>query len=269
MAENQNFPDWDKTSPEESLKQIYLWLVGHIEGQISWYRGKIKPRRIASQSLRAISIILGFAGTLAPLLQALDLFDNIALGQWGYIAFALAAALLLFDRFFGLSSSWMRFIATQMALETILKELQFEWTQSILSNPAPGEAELEVRVVMLKNFSARVDDLIKDETDTWIGEFQRNLADLEKYVKTKKDTYQSGSVKVVISSSEKFEEGIEIKLNDRLIKTIRNTKEALLSNISPGQYEFSVEANKDDKQIKKTKVIEVKASEMLTVDFVL
>jgi hypothetical protein len=46
---------------------------------------------------------------------------------WGYVLPALAAACIGFDRFFGISSGWMRSMTTAQALERRLEQLQHDW----------------------------------------------------------------------------------------------------------------------------------------------
>ena len=122
MEENTKFPDWDEEDIEKSLEKIYQWVIQNIKSQIEWYGKKRKPKRIASQLLRAFSIFFAIIGTLCPLIDATKILDKLVIGQWGYIAFALAAAFIGFDRYFGLSTGWMRFISTQLSLEKLLKE---------------------------------------------------------------------------------------------------------------------------------------------------
>jgi len=47
--------------------------------------------------------------------------------RWGYILIALGGDLFLFDRYFGFSTSWMRYMTAQMALQRNLEKFQLSW----------------------------------------------------------------------------------------------------------------------------------------------
>ena len=111
--------------------------VQEAEKYIAWYEHHRMWKRNASRLLRALSIIAVAVGTLCPLIDAASPSTTIRIGQWGYVAFALAAAFVGGDRFFGVSSSWMRFTSARMELERVLTEFTFDW--KLLTAEIPEE----------------------------------------------------------------------------------------------------------------------------------
>src|ERR1035437_10538207 len=108
---------WDSQDVSKSLQGLFLATVKQGESAIAWYRDNIKMKRIGSQILRSAAIVLASIGALLPLVgAAVSRFDQsntwktLVDAQWGYIAFATAAACVAADKFYGFSSGWIRYM---------------------------------------------------------------------------------------------------------------------------------------------------------------
>jgi hypothetical protein len=204
------FPEWNKDDPDGSIKQIYDWTIQQAEENVEWYNQKKRRIKKASRFIRGFSIVFGALGTLCPLVDALDIAKDIPFGQWGYIFFALAAAMILFDRFFGLSTGWMRFISAHLAVKKLLDEFRYSWIIALncqYPEPAAGDAQqqtetsaprpksrTETLLELLKNFYSQVDDEVIKETNSWITEFKSSLSEMSKYVDSRgKSSSQASS----------------------------------------------------------------------------
>ncbi len=269
MPEANSFPDWKHETPPESLRQIYLWTIQNAESQIEWYEKKKNPLKFGSKLIRFLSILLGGIGALCPLIDATKVFDPTVLSQWGYVFLALAAGVAGFDYYFGYSSGWMRKIVTQISLERVLKEFQYDWAilQSNAANNPPDSNPLAF-LNLAKTFTSRVENLVKDETDAWVAEFQTNIKQLEKVLKTETDARKQGSIKISVKNAPDFEK-VEIYLNDNLVKQLDGVSEGIINNITCGRYEIMVVGKKDGKETKANKVIEVQAGAMASAEFAL
>lgn len=98
-----------------------------------------------------------------------------------YIFIGIAAFLIGVDKFFGFSSSWMRFVTTQIALETLLAKFRYDW--AIESVKASGKLDTDAckpLLILAKNFAADVQSKIENETAQWAIELRNNLTDTEK-----------------------------------------------------------------------------------------
>lgn len=272
MSEKSNFPEWDKDKPEESLDLIYQWAVGYADGQIAWYEKGKKPKRTWSKALRSSSIIFAAVGALCPLIDATDIFANLKigenpfiLGQWGYFFLAVAAAIAGFDFYFGHSSAWMRFIVTQISLERALKEFQYDWViLKVQQENSPANTPIFLQ--RAKDFTLQIENLIKQETDAWVAEFQTNISQLEKVLKTETEARKPGSIRVVVKNCTDFDK-ISIRLNDNPVKELDGVSEGIINTVSPGRYEIAVIGKKGEKESKANKVIEVQAGAMTSAEF--
>lgn len=269
-AEN-TFPVWNKGNPDESLTQIYDWTILNASENIAWYERKKKPRRVWSQGLRALSIILAAVGALCPLIDSTGIFgegqNRLILAQWGYVFLAAAASLAGFDYYFGHSSGWMRLIVTQLSMERALKEFQYDWIL-LKVQQENNPSNTPILLQRAKDFTLQIENITKQETDAWVTEFQTNISQLEKVLKTETEARRPGSIKVSVTNCAEFEK-VEILLNGNPIKELEGVSEAVINTVAPGQYEVAIIGKKDGKESKANKVVEVQAGQMASAEFVL
>jgi conflict system pore-forming effector with SLATT domain len=168
---------WQDT--EAALTQLYRYAEGRAIDAADWYLLDKRGKRIWSRGLRLLAILLVTVGALQPLL------DAAAPGQgrtaWGYVLLAVAAACIGLDRFFGLSSGWMRSMTTAQALQRRLEQLQYEWAAECArgaSRTVDGKL-VQNRLALLRAFSDDVAALMQQETAEWVLQFQSNLLQLE------------------------------------------------------------------------------------------
>jgi hypothetical protein len=188
MPNSNPFPGWDATQdPAVCLNRLYDWATKETEDMISWYSQHRLPRKFGSQLIRALVILFAALGALCPFLDATKVI-KMDLGQWGYVCFGMAAAIFLFDKFFGLSSGWMRFMVTSLQIERALKEFQFDWIELNIKKATPQEFADQ-----LKTFALSVNSLVQQETAAWVGEFKTNIEALDKLIKNKGDSKTDSS----------------------------------------------------------------------------
>jgi hypothetical protein len=162
--------DW--RDPEAALETLRVWAESNATDTIDWYMRDKAWKRVGSRLLRSGAILLAVIGGIAPLVGATT--DRNA--NWGYIALALAAGCVAFDHFFGLSSGWMRDIATAHALGRRLGTFRFAWTAANAAR-ASGEDEATTtsRLGLIEQFATDVAELVDAETLEWLTEFRANI----------------------------------------------------------------------------------------------
>jgi hypothetical protein len=176
------FPDqalhqWQ--DPEVALALLYRHAEARAIDAVDWYLEDKRGKRTWSRGLRVVAILLVIAGGLQPVLDAAG--PGRGEPAWGYVLLALAAACVGFDRFFGLSSGWMRNITTAQALRRRLELLQYDWAvecAKAATRTVDGKQVL-TRVGLLRAFADDAAVLMQQETSEWVTEFQSNLGQLE------------------------------------------------------------------------------------------
>jgi hypothetical protein len=171
---------WAKPDAVESLATLYAVVEGQAVEAIDWYLNEKKSKSHWSRGLRVAAILLGAAGALIPLL---NLVNNQVLDvRWGYVAFALAAAAVALDRFFGFSSGWMRYLITSFRLQRLLADFQFEWaTRSArLEGSTPEPEQVTELLTLLRKVLSAILNEVERETIAWAEEFQSNLGGIDR-----------------------------------------------------------------------------------------
>jgi hypothetical protein len=176
------FPDqalqqWQ--DPEAALALLYRHAEARAIDAVDWYLEDKRGKRAWSRGLRVVTILLVIAGGLQPVLDAAG--PGRGEPAWGYVLLALAAACIGFDRFFGLSSGWMRTMTTAQALRRRLELLQYDWAvecAKAATRTVDGKQVL-TRVGLLRAFADDAAVLMQQETSEWVTEFQSNLGQLE------------------------------------------------------------------------------------------
>ena len=182
---------WDQDALLSSLAKLYEQVETQAMGYITWYLKDRRTKSRWSRLLRAAAVLLAAIGSIIPILAATD---EIVRVEWGYIFLAAAAACVALDRYFGLSSAWMRYLTTELALQRLLREFQLDWTalNAQLGGSSPGRDQLEEMLQRIKTFSLDLIEKVELETLSWVAEFQSNFAQLELAVHTTQDTPQRG-----------------------------------------------------------------------------
>jgi hypothetical protein len=139
------FPRIDLQKPLEAvdrfrvLDEVYSYVEAFGSEQLRWYKEKkrLLLRQVASLWIRFVSLLFLLVGFLCPLLPSrfsdwiTDWFRTPP-SQFGYFMIAFGGGLLLFDRLFGVSSSWMRFAWAHLEIEGLLDEFRIAWLKTRL-----------------------------------------------------------------------------------------------------------------------------------------
>ena len=166
--------DWTPGGVEKSLQRVFLYVQSSGKAKSSWYRRKKGPRQLVSLYIRFASLVVIFLGGLCPLVPSDSLRFNPH--PFGYLLLATGGGLFLFDKFFGVSSSWMRYMVAAQQIEAELERFAFEWlkvqasrteTDGSSFNPIP-------LITLASNTLGQISAIVQHETLEWVGEFQNN-----------------------------------------------------------------------------------------------
>ncbi|MCE7080867.1 SLATT domain-containing protein [Streptomyces sp. ST2-7A] len=168
------FPHGDWGEPAARLDELYRRVEGEALRTVEWYLTDRRGKRGAARALRLGSVLGAAAGLALPLLEAVGV---AGVGPWGYPLLLGAVACLACDRWFGLTSGWMRDVATAQAVQRRLEALRYEWaTESVREALGPTEGtagEAAERCLgVLRRFSEDVTELVRAETADWMLEFR-------------------------------------------------------------------------------------------------
>ncbi|MER5432123.1 SLATT domain-containing protein [Streptomyces sp. NPDC002588] len=171
--------DWGE--PAERLDELYRWVERGALQTASWYLVDRVWKRRGARALRAGAAAGATVGAALPLLDLTGVVGGVA--PWGCLALLASVACVAADRFFGVTSGWMRDVATAQAVQRRLQVLQFDWaSESVreMLGPAEGTASeaAERCLGVLRRFSEDVMELVRTETADWMVEFRTGSAPL-------------------------------------------------------------------------------------------
>ncbi len=118
------------------------------------------------------------------MLPLLDLAGGVGgVATWGFVSLLAGVACVGCDRFFGLTSGWIRDVATAQAVQRRLQVLQFDWASESVREvlgPTEGTASeaAERCLGVLRRFTEDVTELVRAETADWMVEFRGGPAPL-------------------------------------------------------------------------------------------
>ncbi len=240
-----------ETTALDKLQNLAVLLEDRTIGTILWYLHRKKwPRRL-SRGIRFTAIVLAIIGGLWPLAVSADLIDGKSQSQLGYVFIALAGSILLTDRYFGFSSSWMRFMTVQMSLQRALEKFQLNWTVwqiqagSQTATPSSMSSEqISSGITMLSNFQTDIGSLIDQEFQTWVAEFKEQLANLQATISKDKEDQKPGNIVVSINAATDLEGPRQLYVDNQFANQTENST-ALLTAVSPGTHLLTVKAVSD------------------------
>ncbi|MFE1475489.1 SLATT domain-containing protein [Streptomyces cyaneofuscatus] len=173
------FPLGDWGEPAERLDELYRWVESGALATAEWYLTDRVWKRRAARALRLGTAFGVVAGAALPLLDLTGTLSGSA--GWGYLSLLLGAACMGCDRYFGLTSGWIRNLATAQAVQRRLQVLQFDWASECVREtlgPSEGTASeaAERCLGVLRRFSEDITELVRSETADWMVEFRAGPA---------------------------------------------------------------------------------------------
>jgi len=173
------FPLGDWGEPAERLDELYRWVESGALTTAEWYLTDRVWKRRGARALRLGTAVGVVAGVALPLLDLTGALSGAA--GWGYLSLLLGAACMGCDRYFGLTSGWIRNLATAQAVQRRLQVLQFDWASECVREtlgPSEGTASeaAERCLAVLRRFSEDITELVRSETADWMVEFRAGPA---------------------------------------------------------------------------------------------
>jgi hypothetical protein len=184
---------WSQLPPGEAAKYLLDHVLAEAAEADAWYRRHKGRRATYSRTIRAVVILFGAVGGFAPIVAGLRVgaitAENAAvINQLGFLCIGVAASLLAFDRYFGVSTGWLRYVAALSAIQRQRAEFLFQWSEllrEISNSPTPDD--LSRFIECARSFRLTIIDVIARETEAWNTEFRSSFADLERLVRAEQE----------------------------------------------------------------------------------
>ena len=170
---------WSPASTRENLDLLYGWAQRLATESIDWYLSEKKRKARWSRLLRAMTAVLATIGGAIPVAALASGRPSFA--SWGYVVLVIAAGCIGYDRYFGYSSAWQRYLTAAIALRGRLIDFRLVWAEQMaqLGDRTPQGEDLAQVVRVVQDFVASLNQLVESETDAWLAEFSNRLNELE------------------------------------------------------------------------------------------
>jgi hypothetical protein len=176
--------DWSPEAMDASLTKCKDYVVTRAMDAIAYYQYAKRPKKRWAIWLRMGALLFAGAAGILPILSQIVTDasgDSYIAPAWASVFLALAAGAVAIDRFFGFSSAWMRFMASELRLRRALDDFELEWsaTRAGWGGEAPDATRAQEMLGRARTFLAQVADIVKEETDQWLTEFNENIRQLD------------------------------------------------------------------------------------------
>lgn len=285
---------------EVSINALCKYVEDEASKAIDWYHDKKKAKRAFSRFFRYSAILLtGLAG-LFPVMRSI--WPTAADGLWQLpiinalrptqpellVSFLVGVAgiLVAMDRFGGFSTGWIRYVKTAQEMQNSLMEFRMDWAvRSARISYPPTPAAAADMIQCAREFLMAVQAHVIRETQAWASEFESNLAQLEKDVKTqweereekardRLEAAQPGVINLTVTNAAETDDGkFEVTLAPNQGETVKELVEGS-SNWTraaalPGLYTLTVAATISGKAAGAATAISVAPGKIRAVDLTL
>ncbi len=179
---------WEPDKVEESLDVVFQHATKKAKDAIDWYLMSKRPKKRGAIFLRVLAILSASAGGILPILSQIYLADGKPeiSPAWASVLIGIAAAMVALDRLFGFSSGWMRFIAAELQLHQLLEAFQLDWERekALWKGERPTDEQVQSMLKEAREFVFQVNNVVREETNAWIVQFQSSLKQIDKLAKT-------------------------------------------------------------------------------------
>jgi hypothetical protein len=170
------FPLGDWGEPGDRLDELYVWVEQRALIIADWYLSDRTWKRRGARALRTGASLGATAAAVLPLLTLTGTLPERH-AAWGYLALLGALACVVADRCFGLTTGWIRDVATAQAIQRRLETLQYDWAsesvREMLGPTEGGAGEAAERgLTLLRCFTEDVSEVVRAETTDWMLEFK-------------------------------------------------------------------------------------------------
>lgn len=180
---------FEKKIKDETIKVYLEYILLYKRQQLKWYVERRKKARQNSWKHLLPALIFFGSSLIFPLLAGVKIWkiDSVDVSTYyafGYISLILSTLLLLADRLFIHSKSWIRYSVTLNQLELISSKYYAQWIIILPQiGPDSGAIGLKVKkeaITLLNHLDLELKEVIKTETDNWKDVFTGQLDDFNK-----------------------------------------------------------------------------------------
>jgi hypothetical protein len=279
---------WAELPLDKAAETIFNYAIGHTDEAVRWYTIAKRTKSRVSSLFRGIAIFFGILGGLAPVIAAMapstaeagEPSLQLLVTQAGYLAVGIAAGAIAFDRYYGYSSGWLRYMTAMTNIERLRLEFILDWAKLRREAPALEKAVILKLLERATAFRKALQQVIEDETNAWATEFQASIGGLDKFIqdtRQKAETTlqemerqrtaqraapQTGSLNLDLAAD--WEGEVEVTVENEPTKLVSGRKIGF-SNLKPSTRSVTVAGIKKGKKVEESNAMTIEAGKIATL----
>ncbi|MCX6316240.1 MAG: SLATT domain-containing protein [Bacteroidetes bacterium] len=178
---------WDPKEALSKIQELYASSLKIADDTIAWYRKYRRRKGGWARILRILAIVLMILSTLMPYMSSTNKDWQLTFLYVGYIMAATGAGFMILDRFYGFSSSWIRFVLTGMDLENLRNQFVEKWQIQLMKNVPLTKESFCLLVDTISTFRSGFEATAKAETVLWAKENIQSMSELSRELKLKSE----------------------------------------------------------------------------------
>jgi SMODS and SLOG-associating 2TM effector domain 2 len=248
---------------------VFKFVSDEAQRAIAWYLSKKEPKRRGARWLRLLAIVATTVAGLIPLLAQIFTTNgkpHIAPG-WASVALVCAVACIGLDRFFGFSSAWMRFLATELQIRNALQAFQLDWEmhKATRQGASPTDEQVQEMLARCKAFLVQVNTYVEQEMAAWMKEFQAVPQQIDDSTRTQTEAEKLGGVTVVVTNGEQCSNGWELCIDGGSRRRYMG-KTAALRDLVLGIHTIRVEGMMNGRGVQAEKAVIIPAGDTTQIE---
>ena len=264
---------WDEANLEKSLNEFFKYTIDEAEKYRKWYSDNAARNKKRARPLRRFTIILFALGGIIPVLfQILSQFgwERFLNPAWATVVIAAAGAILGLDKFFGYSRSWIRYRTTESTIIAERERLIYDWVSGRLDweGKPPEFKHAKEMVTLLRDFSVKISNIVSEETQAWVAEFESALSRLDERMKERAEGVRLGALVVTVENGDQCDDGWTLAVEGKGERK-QYGKSAAVSNIFPGTYKVIAKGDINGSPVQAELVVGISPGEITNVTITL
>ena len=257
----KNNPVYNWTTPIDTLNTIKTDLLETVAKEEKWYRRLRITHGLTTRFFRFTAIcLLGF-GTIYPIFAK---GQNL---EWGYVCLAIGSLILLMDKYFGISTSFVRFYRAEIEIINYSRIFAEDWEIEMVKSDSNFSKDNILNLLnVAKRFRESVSTIIASETTAWATEFNAQISELQQELMKKESTYKVGNLSVILNNADDYANMV-LSLDQAASMKLNGNTSAVFRNVSIAPHTVSFKGDKGNQKIEFSKNIDVTAEKTAELVF--
>ena len=170
---------WREDDLERDLGNLRNSAVEWAKDAEEWYFSAKASKKFWGILFRISMISLTAGAALLPLVNEIYRESESGSGReimnplWSAVLLGVASAVLALDRFYGMTSGWVRYVLTGQKLTALIGDFLFKYEQLRIAwkNQKPNYDQALKAAILINEFSKNVNETVIQETEIWAKEF--------------------------------------------------------------------------------------------------